>query len=229
MTSEAESTLAPRGSREARKQATRGRLLRSAMDIILRDGVGALTTGKIARGARIAQSGFYVHFDNIDACLAALGDELAGTLVDLEAGLRRRRLPGLQPEQMLQDAVERMHIVLTGTLQRRREAELLLRCRLDPTPLGQGVRRAVQRAERLVVQDLWDVATGLGLRGAYLDEVALIGAMLVRSFLGALELCVLDDRHDVAAVARALGTSQYHYAGAELWRLCVDQATVEAG
>jgi AcrR family transcriptional regulator len=212
------------GTRKARKLATRRRLLEAAMDLILADGMGALTTGRIAAGAGIAQSGFYVHFDNLDALLAALGGEAVGEVVDMEAALRRERLAGLEPEAMLRDACERMHIVLSHCLQHPRETQLMLRCRLDPTPLGEGIRRALRRAERLVVQDLWDVAAGLGLRGAYLPQVEIVGAMLVHGVLGALELCVLADGPDVDAVARALGSNQYHFAGAELYRLCAEQA-----
>jgi AcrR family transcriptional regulator len=214
--------------RKIKKEATRKRLLAAALEILLDEGVAGLTTGKIAQGANIAQSGFYVHFENIDACLAALGAEIGGTLVELEAGLRRQRLrklsPENSPEEVLRDTTDRMRIVLSHCVARRRESALLLRCRLDPTPLGESIRNAVRRAERLLVQDLWDVAAGLGLRGSCLPEIELLGAMLVSSFLGALELCVLNDTYDVDTVAPALARSQYHFAHAELTRLKSEQA-----
>src|SRR5690348_6542005 len=109
------------GVRQAKKQATRERLLSAALEILVKEGVAGLSTTRIAQGASIAQSGFYVHFESIDACLAALGAQIAGTLVEFEAGLRRQRLRTLQPEKVLEDAAERMRIVLGHCVEHRRE------------------------------------------------------------------------------------------------------------
>lgn len=53
------------GVREKTKEATKQAIIRSAVNLISKDGFQSFTMNKITKGAGIAQPSFYVHFKNI--------------------------------------------------------------------------------------------------------------------------------------------------------------------
>ncbi|MBO9578576.1 MAG: TetR/AcrR family transcriptional regulator [Microbacteriaceae bacterium] len=79
---------APRlGVRERKAHATRRRLLATALDVIAREGIEAVTVRTVADGSDIATGTFYNYFTS--------AEELIDTIVDLEIGTMGRRLDAL--------------------------------------------------------------------------------------------------------------------------------------
>ena len=119
-------------SRRVNKERTRRRLLQGVIKIIYRQGHGALTTGRVAQLAGVAQPTFYVHFKSMEEALEQVCDWVAGELS-----------PAFTPE--LVETNERTEEVLTDALRGciralvrdRKVAEVFLRSRRDPTsPMG---------------------------------------------------------------------------------------------
>ena len=117
-----------RMSRQMNKERTRRRLLQAILKTIHRHGHSALTTGRVAQLAGVAQPTFYVHFRSMDQALEQVAewvaDELSpsfGTAVAVESE---------RAADVLQEAL------LRGTralLRDRKVAEVFLRNRRDQT------------------------------------------------------------------------------------------------
>jgi len=54
-----------------RALATRQRLLTTALALLRAEGAAGVTTGRVAAGAGLSQSGFYRYFADLDACIDA--------------------------------------------------------------------------------------------------------------------------------------------------------------
>ena len=67
-------------SRQINKERTRRRLLQAIIKTIHRYGYGALTTGRVAQLAGVAQPTFYVHFRSMDQALEQVADWVADEL-----------------------------------------------------------------------------------------------------------------------------------------------------
>jgi TetR/AcrR family transcriptional regulator, fatty acid biosynthesis regulator len=65
-------------TRKMSKERTRARLVQGALKVLHRDGAAALTTGRIAEAAGVAQPTFYVHFEGIDEALEEAGKLVTG-------------------------------------------------------------------------------------------------------------------------------------------------------
>src|SRR5690606_516079 len=69
------------GTRQASKVRTRNRLVKSAIRVLHRSGASALTTGKIAADAGVAQPTFYVHFEDMKALLQEVATTISSTII----------------------------------------------------------------------------------------------------------------------------------------------------
>ena len=115
-------------SRQMNKERTRRRLLQAILKTIHRHGYGALTTGRVAQLAGVAQPTFYVHFRSMDQALEQVAEWVADELrpsfdtgTDAEAE---------RAAEVLQQAVFKC----TRSLVRdRKVAEVFLRSRRDQT------------------------------------------------------------------------------------------------
>ena len=72
-------TEAPR-SRRLSKEARRSQLLDTAGELLLRDGVDALTMEGIGQGAEASKTLGYAYFDNVDHVIVALRERELGRL-----------------------------------------------------------------------------------------------------------------------------------------------------
>lgn len=115
-------------SRQMNKERTRRRLLQAILKTIHRYGYGALTTGRVAELAGVAQPTFYVHFRSMDQALEQVAEWVAEELG-----------PGLNPDASAEldraaDVLEEAVLKCTRSLiQDRKIAEIFLRNRRDPT------------------------------------------------------------------------------------------------
>ena len=115
-------------SRQTNKERTRRRLLQAILKTIHRYGYGALTTGRVAQLAGVAQPTFYVHFRSMDQALEQVAEWVAQELnpsFDAKVAAETD-----QAADVLQQAVFRC----TRSLVRdRKVAEVFLRNRRDQT------------------------------------------------------------------------------------------------
>lgn len=144
-------------SRRESKALTRRRLLDAALGILDAEGEAALTTTSVTREAAVAQSTFYVHFDNVDDLLVSLVDELAGERRRLTRDARRMSRADPGDVERLR---ETYRIPLADLLAHPRIFRLVLRSRHDPSsPLGEWSRGLYEGSRRALVEDL--VAAGM--------------------------------------------------------------------
>jgi AcrR family transcriptional regulator len=140
-------------TRKEAKERTRQRLLDAVLELVRKEGLGGLTTGKVTEAAGIAQSSFYVHFTDMDDALEALarhlGDEIRAIVraerqkIDLSVG---------NPEQALRGAYAAS---INAMLAEPAFTEILIGHRRDRmSPLGRCLRGVVDQARAELVSDL---------------------------------------------------------------------------
>lgn len=156
----------PRLSREASKRQTRQRLLDAGLALLAEEGAEALTTGKVAKRAGMAQPTFYVHFKDMDALLQALAvDQVGG----LRSKLRQLRQQINRPDSVPMELVrETYRAPLSLLVKQRGDLLRLLMAEMHRpnTTLGRAARQLVDD----VINDLYEDATTLGLGGAMPPE-----------------------------------------------------------
>ncbi len=117
-----------RMSRQINKERTRRRLLQAILKTIHRYGYGALTTGRVAQLAGVAQPTFYVHFKSMDQALEQVAEWVAQ---ELSPGLDAKSSADLESAaEVLQHAVLKC---TTSIVRDRKVAEVFLRNRRDQT------------------------------------------------------------------------------------------------
>ncbi len=115
-------------SRQMNKERTRRRLLQAILKTIHRQGHGALTTGRVAQLAGVAQPTFYVHFRSMDQALEQVAEWVAEELDPSFSGAVS--VESERAADVLQQAV----LKSTRALVRDRKiAEVFLRSRRDQT------------------------------------------------------------------------------------------------
>lgn len=126
-------------------QATRERLIQATVKILSREGLGAVSTARVARDAGIVQSGFYAHFSSLEDCVVVaaehIGQRIQGTVVE---GLSLLREQGAQDFDLVLAQYNRILEQLEAEWQ---FVELLLRYFREPSPLGRTLA-AIQRSIR---------------------------------------------------------------------------------
>ena len=139
-------------SRQMNKERTRRRLLQAILKTIHRHGYGALTTGRVAQLAGVAQPTFYVHFRSMDHALEQVADWVSEELrssFDAKTPIEADRVADVLREALLK---------CTRALARdRKVAEVFLRSRRDQTSaLGRQwsalTGRLRDRMQQIVVQ-----------------------------------------------------------------------------
>jgi AcrR family transcriptional regulator len=119
-------------SRQINKERTRRRLLQAILKTIHRQGYGALTTGRVAQLAGVAQPTFYVHFRSMDQALEQVAEWVADELGP--SFDRRSAIEGERAANVLQESVAQCTRALVRD---RKVAEVFLRSRRDQSsPLG---------------------------------------------------------------------------------------------
>ena len=115
-------------SRQMNKERTRRRLLQAILKTLHRYGHAALTTGRVAQLAGVAQPTFYVHFRSMDQALEQVAEWVAQELSDGFDGADS------QQTERAADVLQRAVLRCTRTLVRdRKAAEVFLRNRRDQT------------------------------------------------------------------------------------------------
>lgn len=174
-------------SRKLSKERTRARLLQGTLKVLHAEGAAALTTGRIAEAAGVAQPTFYVHFTGIDEALQSA----AAMVCDRwQVSLHAARL-AVDPAASLES---RVHGLLAGyvdvILEDPKSMELFLRHRRDTSsPLGRTFARFAEKLRHDLAEDLGLRSEAQGAAGAIQEDLG-FGLMLgmVESILDARTL-----------------------------------------
>ena len=133
------------------REATRQRLIEAAGEIIRINGIEELNTVNVTRAAGIVQSGFYLHFKNIDDCKRAAAEAVAGRIRKFIA--EHRRSGRGQPAD-LPTVSRHFREILTLFEKERKFSELLIRHRHDRSPLGLVFRQVLDQMRVDLAADL---------------------------------------------------------------------------
>lgn len=146
-------------TREESKLITRRRLVKAAMDLLGQEGPTALTTGRIAKAAGVAQATFYVHFRGMAELLETLADEKMGQLREPLRTARQQLRAATGP-----DAVrETFRLPLAALLGEPELFRLWVQEHHQPhSPIGQASRKLRAELQAEFVEDL----IGLGAPAA---------------------------------------------------------------
>ncbi|MFW5877197.1 MAG: TetR/AcrR family transcriptional regulator [Myxococcota bacterium] len=169
--------------RKVNKERTRTKLIEATLQVLHEQGPGALTTGRIAQAAGLAQPTFYVHFADMEDALTQAASAVEERLL---SSLRRYRadLQVTQPEETLRDV---FRATIRALLIEPNLTQLYLRHRHDvDSPLGRRFREWTDRGRRDLERDL----KGLGLALPNLDAHA---EAVVGMTLGVVE-ALIDGR-----------------------------------
>jgi AcrR family transcriptional regulator len=193
---------APPRRRDDRRERTRERLLSAAVEVLRREGLGALNVSRIAKDVGVHPSLFYAHFKNLDACVAAAAERVLQTLAPVDRELRRelfRRAITDRREiaRFFQDAFDRW-------LEQRPFVELLLAHRLDRSPMGEALRPALSAIREEMTAELWDLSAQLRIDGKHIREAQALADLHLSHWLWALEMLIEGRAHDRAALANTL-------------------------
>lgn len=128
-------------SRREAKAQTKQRLIDAMLEILHESGPLALTTGRIAERAGLAQPTFYVHFPDLDRAIEMAADEAGARLIRILASQRAV----LASEETSAGAGGRLRrafrAALDGFAADQQVTELFLRHRRDTaSPFGQRFR-----------------------------------------------------------------------------------------
>jgi TetR/AcrR family transcriptional regulator, fatty acid biosynthesis regulator len=145
------------GTRQATKTRTRNRLVKSAIRVLHRSGATALTTGKVASEAGVAQPTFYVHFDDMKALLQEVASTISATIIARMQPVRE----AIMKEPSRRAVREACETSVRALVEDPRFAELYLRHRRDvDSPLGKRFSELTKMARGVLLEEF----TRIGLR-----------------------------------------------------------------
>lgn len=163
-----------RMSRQINKERTRRRLLQAILKTIHRYGHGALTTGRVAQLAGVAQPTFYVHFRSMDQALEQVAEWVAEELGPSFSA------EGLAEAERASDVLQEAVFKCTTSLVRdRRLAEVFLRNRRDQTSaLGRRWTLLTNSLRDRMTEIVTQVRPDISQEDAALHSELLVGVVL---------------------------------------------------
>lgn len=174
------------------------------LDICRAQGEDALSTVAVTRRAGVAQSTFYVHFDNIDEALESAAAEMGSALRTQIARARGRSLAGPgTPYDMIRNAYAAS---VEALLAEREMTSLALRFRRDPrSPVGRAYRDVMQKIHDDLAMDMRALGLSEAQMPAFNFQVDIVIAMTNAIVEGVLDgrLPNADVGVDVAAQVTA--------------------------
>lgn len=199
--SSVESQSTPR-RRDDRRERTRERLLAAAVEVLRREGLGALNVSRVAKDVGVHPSLFYAHFKNLDACVAAAAERVLQTLAPVDRELRRELFRRAITDQ--RELARFFAGAFDRWLEQRPFVELLLAHRLDRSPMGESLRPALAAIREEMTAELWDLGAQLRIDGKHIREIQALADLHLSHWLWALEMLIEGRAHDRAALAQTL-------------------------
>ena len=168
-------------------------MVEAAIGLIRQEGAEQLTTTGVTARAGIAQSGFYLYFENIEDCKRAAAQQVAAEVRQFVAEYRRRSGPEADGDPAV--IHDQHQATLRLFLYERRFAELLLRFRHDPSPLGEVLRELIDQLRGDLIDDLRQLVLRIA-PGAADERRLTIYADVVMGMVMAVGEGLLDGRYD---------------------------------
>ncbi|MBC7173875.1 MAG: TetR/AcrR family transcriptional regulator [Polyangiaceae bacterium] len=171
--------------------------------MLYKDGPAALTTGRIAESAGVAQPTFYVHFSDMSDALQQAADVVSEKLLGRLRELRRD-----VPKDMSGEAARQaIAASVNGLLSDPKSAELFLRHRRDVgTPLGRTWRQMSDRAREELLSDLRELGFGDSVPHLELHS-ELIAGMVLGVVEGVLDKRIKDKELAIDVLSQTVRAS----------------------
>lgn len=163
-------------------EATRERILAATIELLSEEGLGGVSTGRLASKAGVVQSGFYAHFASLDECVLVAAERIGGRLRDLLVQ-RMYEEDTVDPDSLarfLEELFARFEPHWTFV-------ELMLRYRRDPSPLGKVMRDFYDRVRQDLLENLTEVAPELNVQEHERRLLAPAANSILTQFVAALE------------------------------------------
>lgn len=202
----------PATIRQSQREATRERLIQATINLLRNEGVGAVTTVSVTRGAGIAQSGFYLHFKNIDECLRVAAERVAEGIRNYIAETRREmHTINAEDFDLLRRHCEKMLEIFSTE---RRFAEIFLHHRHDRSSLGEVMRELKTQIHADLLQDLLNVLfPRRALTAGQLERTSLQAEIILAAALIAGEALIENRISQMATAAELLAVNIVSLAG----------------
>ena len=179
-------------------EATRERIIAAAIELLSKEGLGSVSTGKLAKRVGIVQSGFYAHFGSLEECTLDAAERIGQRLRDLIV----RKMPEedtIDPDSLAQFVQE----MLARFEKEWTFVDLMIRYRRDPSLLGKIMSRFHDRVREDVVDNLIEVGPeGTEAAERYLFVPA--AHLIVTQFVATLEIIAEERTPDRKALAGQL-------------------------
>jgi AcrR family transcriptional regulator len=190
-------------SRKVSKERTRNRLIQGTLKVLYKDGPAALTTGRIAESAGVAQPTFYVHFSDMSDALQQAADLVSEKLLARLRELRRNVQKDASADGVREAVASTVNALLTDP----KSTELFLRHRRDVgTPLGRTWRQMFDRAREELLADLHEM--GLGNSVPHLEvHSEIIAGMVLGVVEGVLDKRIKDKDQAIDMLAQSIRAS----------------------
>jgi AcrR family transcriptional regulator len=177
-------------SRVERKEATRRAIVGAALGLLDGQSFGSLSLREVARGAGIAPTAFYRHFESMVALGLVLIDESFRTLRDM---LRGARAGKLDPTRVIDSSVD---ILIAGVAERREHWRFITRERSSGVTV---IRYAIRTEIRLLTSELAiDLARFPGLTSWSAEDLNILASLFVNAMISIAE--AIEDANNDPAV-----------------------------
>lgn len=166
-------------------EATRERLIQATVEILSREGLGAVSTARVARDVGIVQSGFYAHFASLEDCVVAAAEHIGQRIQDtIREGLSLLREQGVGDFNLVMNQYRR---ILTQLGAQWQFVELLLRYFREPTPLGRTLTTIQQGIRDELTHHLMALLEPLGIPDGGRPEAAFLADLMVNMLLSSVQ------------------------------------------
>lgn len=184
-------------SREERKEATRRAIIAAALKLLDDRSFSGLSLREVTREAGIVPTGFYRHFESMEALGLALIDESFRALRDM---LREARADKLDPNRVIESSVDNL---VASVDQQREHWRFIARERSS----GMSVLRYAIRTEiRLITSELaTDLARFPGLNAWSTEDLNVLATLFVNSMIVTAE--AIEDSPSADVLAQIKGTA----------------------
>jgi AcrR family transcriptional regulator len=187
-------------------------LIQVVIELVRTEGLSALTTSRITRAAGITQPGFYAHFKSVDKVLHAAVVLVIGDMRLRAAAMRSKALERLREPGGI-ETIDATRViceqVLEAYLAEPVFAELLLTYRRDISPLGDTMRRVMNRIRADATEDFWRNVQAAGFGAEHRPLVELWADQILALYFDGAE-ALLDGRYsDKAMIVDALARSSF--------------------
>lgn len=197
---------------EERRTATRLKLINAAITLLREEGISALNTVNITKKAGIAQSGFYMHFKDLDECKKAAAEVIADDFREYIA-VQRRKMHEINPDDL--SLLKKHYEEILGIWKNERHlVEIFLRYRHDFSPLGEVMQNLMNRFRSDLAEDLQNILALKGIANIKPSRVKILADLLIGSISTIGEAIIKGEISDLSEAAEilALNTQQIFYA-----------------